>query len=353
MSKTLIFSPSSNIWGGGQIYIEQLCNFLNENKKETYIITFEPETFSCKALKMGDVSSKKNRIIESFKIAKKYKKEGFKNIILNDLASMWLAPIFRVFGFNVISLLHLYLERLSQNPLGHSFLEYQTIKFGSYFCNDVFSVNKNNIEVFGKRVKFIGNYVPNWFFEAKFQNQKEYDFILIARLAKQKNIPLFLRLLKNLNEHSKKEYKALIVGEGEEKTTVLNTIRSLNLEANVTLQNWCKREELPNVFDKGKVFVISSTHEGFATTLLEAHARGIPSISTYSAGFCSEYIEGYENKTGLSFSEGSINDIDFLNSLIKLLNEYESYKEICIKKAKIFSQENVLTPILKAIKDEN
>lgn len=349
-NKTLIYSPSHGIWGGGQIYIEQLCNYMNEGGIETYIVTSEPETFACPAKKMDNVLSKKKRFFSALELAKKYQKEGFESIILNDLSSLWLAPVFKIYGFNVVSLLHLYLQKRTENPLGHSLPEYYLLKFTSRFCDTIFSVNKNNQEVFGKeRVRFIGNYVPDWFFDVpEGENAKQYDFVLIARLSKQKNIPLFLDLLKNLNDALGRNYTALIVGEGPQKEEIESVISEKKLEESVILQGWVERKELPSVFDMGKCFVISSYHEGFATTLLEAHARGIPAIVTRSSGFCGEFIEGYNAQTGIVFEPGDLGKDRFYKDLATLIEEYKSYEESCKAKAGIFSEENVLNPIYRA-----
>ncbi len=348
-NKVLIYSPSHGIWGGGQIYIEQLCNYMNTHKVETYILTSEPETFTCPAKEMENVLSKKKRLFSAVEIAKKYKKEGFKTIILNDLSSLWLAPVFKMYGYNVVSLLHLYLQKRSENPLGHSMTEYNLLKFSSKFCDTIFSVNKNNQKVFGKEnIQFIGNYVPNWFFEVpKHEDAKTYDFILIARLSKQKNIPLFLELLRNMNDRLDREYTALIVGEGPEKEVIEDIIVTKDLKDVVKLQGWVERKELPSVYDLGKCFVISSHHEGFATTLLEAHARGIPAIVTKSSGFCGEFVDGYNDVTGIVFEPEDLSTPDFYEKMATLIDTYESYEKRCLIKAKIFSEKNVLYPICK------
>jgi len=353
MNKVLIFSPSHGIWGGGQIYIEQLCNFLNmEEDIESYIITSEPESFKCPALKMKQVLSKKYRLIEAQNIAKKYRLQGFRYIILNDLSSLWLAPIFKMYGFKVISLLHLYLQTKKENPLGHSSLEYLLLKFSSKFCDKIFSVNKDNIKVFGMQVEFIGNYVPDWFFEAPKTNKKKYDFIIIARLAKQKNIPLFLEVLANLNNKGN-NYSLLIVGEGPEKENIINKIEALRLKENVILKPWSERKDLPNIYDLGKVFVISSYHEGFPTTLLEAHARGLPAVVTKSSGFAGEFVEGYGDKTGVVFEFNDVNNQDFLGAVEKLVSDYDKYEKKSISKAKKFTEDIVLGPIKKYIKESS
>ncbi len=352
MCKTLIYSPSHGIWGGGQIYIEQLCNYMNYNNVETYIITSEPKSFSCFSKKMENVLSKKRRLFSAINIAKVYKNEGFKTIILNDLSSLWLAPIFKMYGYNVISLLHLYLQKRSENLLGHSLFEYYLLKFSSIYCNTIFSVNKNNQKVFGEeKVQFIGNYVPDWFFNLVRNNEvKKYDFILIARLSKQKNIPLFLALLKNMNKILDREYTALIIGEGPEKENIENIIIKENIEKYVQIEDWVDRKKLPSIYDLGKCFVISSHHEGFATTLLEAHARGLPAIVTKSSGFCGEFVYGYDDVTGMVFEPKDLDNSDFYEKLSTLIDNYGEYKEKCLKKAKIFSEHNVLNPILQAVK---
>ena len=348
MKKCLIFSPSYKIWGGGQIYIEQLNNFLIKKGVESYILTAEPESFNTQTKKMNIVRSKKTRLLEAIKIAKKYKKKNFKNIILNDLSSLWLSPIFKFYGFNVISLLHLYLQKKSKNPLGHNIIEYYLQIYSSKFCDYIFSVNKNNIEVFGDRVKFIGNYVPDWFFKCPKKNKKLYDFIIIARLAKQKNIPLFLEVLHNLNKRGH-NCNLLIIGEGPEKNNILKRICELNLGKYVQIESWAKRENLPSKYDLGKIFVISSFHEGFATTLLEAHSRGLPAIVTKSSGFCGEFVEGYNAKTGIVFQPQDLKNEDFYNQLINLVKNYRKFETLCIEKAKIFSEEKVLNPIYKVL----
>lgn len=349
-NKIIIYSPSHGIWGGGQIYIEQLCHYMNTHDAETYILTSEPETFTCPTKKMDNVLSKKKRFFSSVKIAKKYKAEGFKTIILNDLSSMWLAPMFKMYGYNVVSLLHMYLQKRAVSELGHSVLEYNVLKFSSKFCNTIFSVNKNNQKVFGvNKVQFIGNYVPEWFFDVK-QNRdaKKYDFILISRFSKEKNIPLFLELLKHMNEHSDKTYTAMIVGEGPEKEHILNLVVEKGMDRYIEIQNWVNRKDLPSVYDKGKCFVISSLFEGFATTLLEAHARGLPAVVTKSSGFCGEFVEGYEDVTGMVFEPEDIKRENIYHELADLISHYETYEEKCLTKAKIFSEDNVLSPILKA-----
>lgn len=348
--KVLIYSAAhTNVWGGGQIYIEQLCVYMNANGVETYILTSNPESFACPTMPMPIAHPKYKRLTHAFSVAKRYRDEGFERIILNDLPSLWLAPIFKAYGYRVISLLHLYLRRREGKGLGHRFLPYHLLRLTSRFCDAIFSVNRDNAAVFGKqRVTFAGNYVPEWFFAAPREEEKTYDFILIARFSVEKNLPLFLELLYRLNRQGDRRFNALLVGKGPEKGRIEERIDALGLSESVTIREWVERRQLPAVYDLGRCFVISSYHEGFATTLLEAHARGVPAIVTRSSGFCGSFVEGYNSETGLVFAPEDLENEAFLAQVTRLIDGYEAYAVACKQKAKQFSEAKVLGPIMEA-----
>ena len=109
--KFCIYSPSERIWGGGQIYIENLCRYLNSQGTSAKIMTSEPESFSCPTITMASVARKSDRLKGAFTAAEFLKSEGASVVVLNDLSSLWLAPIFRFYGLKVVSLLHLYLQK--------------------------------------------------------------------------------------------------------------------------------------------------------------------------------------------------------------------------------------------------
>jgi len=184
-SKFLIYSSSCAQWGGGHIYIENLCKYIKQSGYNVKMLTSIPSQFRCKTDKLKLSCRKIGRFLESFYVAYKYKKSNYKIIILNDLESIWLAPIFYIFGYKVYSLLHLYLMLGDGNGVGHKRWQYSLILFSSKWVNKIFSVNKDNIDVFGeKRTIFVGNYLSSWFFEKDVYPKKEYDFLLIARFSK-------------------------------------------------------------------------------------------------------------------------------------------------------------------------
>lgn len=343
-----IYSPSEKIWGGGQIYIENLCRYMNEQDVATVIATSEPDTFSCPTIAMDSVASKAKRLSSSLSLAKTLKRFNIKVIVLNDLSSLWLAPIFRLQGFKVISLLHLYLQKKNAAGLGHSDAEYNLLRFSSRFCDKVFSVNKENIQAFPVEVEFVGNFISPWFFDDS-KVAKKYDLGIVSRLSSEKNFPLFIDLIQRINAQSTEPIKALILGRGEEKENILSTIEQAGLQDNIDLQDWVDRKDLPAIYDSIKCFAITSHHEGFATTLLEAHARGVPAITTKSAGFCAEFIEGFGDATGVSFIPEDVKSLSFQQQVLFLIERSNDYHDNCINKAQLFDEDKVLGKITQQI----
>lgn len=347
--RVCVYSPSEKIWGGGQIYIDNLCRYLNRNGMEAVISTSEPDSFTSPTIRMPSVSRKKDRLSKAPKLAQDLKGRGVEVIVLNDLSSLWLAPIFRFYGLKVVSLLHLYLQRQNKAGLGHGWLEFHTLRMASRFAHRVYSVNKDNQHSFPVPVEFVGNFISPWFFNASGSDEKRYDLGLIARLSAEKNIPLFVRLLAKLNDVSERPITGLIVGKGEEEALVRHEIDRLGMQELIAVRPWVDRQDLPSVYDQLRCFAITSHHEGFATTMLEAHARGIPAITTHCAGYCAEFVKGVNPVTGIAFDPLDAESETFIHGLIDLIENSDSYREACRLKAKQFTEERVLGHIQAGI----
>lgn len=260
-----------------------------------------------------------------------------------------MAPIFRYFGLKVIALLHLYLQKKNSLGFGHGWFEYHLLRIISRFCHDILSVNKDNQHVFPGSVTFIGNFISPWFLNMSSQEIKRYDLGLIARLSPQKDVKLFVRLVKNLNDFMERPIFALIVGKGEDQEVVRQEINHLGLQKTIEMLPWINRHELPIVYDRIRCFAITSHHEGFATTLLEAHARGVPAITTRRSGYCAEFVEGLDQPTGLVFTPADVDSFSFLNKVAELIENSASSYEDCRVKAQKFSEERVLGAIRNSI----
>lgn len=113
-------------------------------------------------------------------------------------------------------------------------------------------------------------------------------FILsVGRLTKQKDYSTLIKAFSIVKNYF--DIKLLILGEGEERASLENLIRNLNLEKYVFLPGFISNPY--PIFKKAKLFVLSSAWEGLPTALIEAMAFGIPVVSTDCPGGSKEILE--------------------------------------------------------------
>ena len=131
-----------------------------------------------------------------------------------------------------------------------------------------------------------------------------------------KGLNILLRALKNLHDGGTKDFKLVIVGDGELKSDYQNTAHSFNIAENVIFAGGVNNAELPDYYNLADIFVLPSIDksEAFGLVLLEAAACGKPLIASDLAGV--RTIAGSEG--GLLAKPGDAND---LSEKIKLLIE--------------------------------
>ena len=99
----------------------------------------------------------------------------------------------------------------------------------------------------------------------------------VSRLVPQKNIPLLLGALKELNSQDSPEFNLTIVGSGPLKTELQSLSADLGIEELVTWKG--QLQDVLPFYRSLNVFVLPSDYEGFGLVLLEAMSQGIPVIA--------------------------------------------------------------------------
>jgi glycosyltransferase involved in cell wall biosynthesis len=348
----IIYTTSDEIWGGGQIYVTALCNFLNKSGIVASVYTSRPDMFQCRTVSISRVRSKWRRLLSASIIARQASKNGVKLVILDDLSSLWLAPVFRLFAIKVVSLLHLELRRDKERNVGHNLLEFHLLRLCSFAANRVLSVGTKNQTVLPCNVDFVGNFVPDWFFNQDAAISSEFNLGLISRFSSEKNLPLFLDLVSRLKEVAPHPIRVLMVGDGPELEWLTSEVSERKLNEVIQIQPWTQRAKLPEIYQKIGALVITSNHEGFPTTVLEAHAQGIPVISALSAGFAPSFILHEKPETGLVFEPQDLSSDTFLIRVLSLTARDEIMVKSCRQKARRFSESNVLGLIRDVIRSE-
>lgn len=99
----------------------------------------------------------------------------------------------------------------------------------------------------------------------------------VSRLVTQKNIPLLLRVLKDLNSQDSSRYQLTIVGSGPLKRELESLSETLGVKEAVCWKG--QLQDTASFYRSLDFFVFTSDYEGFGLVLLEAMSQGIPVIA--------------------------------------------------------------------------
>lgn len=166
----------------------------------------------------------------------------------------------------------------------------------------------------------------------KFENK---IFLTVGRLTEEKGYDLLLGAWQ-LFEKQNKEWKLLIVGDGEKKENLFKLREQLKLK-NVEFVG--KVNDVENYYKNSSCYILSSRHEGFPMVILEAESFGLPIISFDCKTGPKEMI--LNNDNGYLINNGDIKllskkMLDFVNDKEKAYkmskSSIEKVKKLSIKK---------------------
>ena len=152
----------------------------------------------------------------------------------------------------------------------------------------------------------------------------------VGRLVKQKDFSTLIKAFSVLRK--KRLCKLLIVGEGEERRSLTNLIKELDIEDDVKLIGFV---ENPHPYMRlADLFVLSSAWEGFGNVLVEAMSYGTPVISTNCFSGPDEILKGGE--IGALIEVGDING---MASEMEYALDVPQDKAVLVDRASYFSEQ--------------
>ena len=154
--------------------------------------------------------------------------------------------------------------------------------------------------------------------ESEQKNKDSYEFLIVSRLVRQKNIDLVLKSLSVVKEKYSVDFQLNIVGEGPEYKNIINIIEKLNLKECVNLVGSKHGEELKHFYKTSNYFLQISTYEGMPHSVLEAMNYGLTVIISDFGGN-SELLEN--NKYGYLVDTFEVEGI--ANTIYQALNDDE------------------------------
>jgi glycosyltransferase involved in cell wall biosynthesis len=153
-----------------------------------------------------------------------------------------------------------------------------------------------------------------------FWRKHESVVLSVGRLHPVKNHVFLIQACHSLRKTGVR-FRCLIAGDGEERTKLERLIRRLDLQNQVTLLRHVPREQLPALYSRADVVVLTSSSEGIPLTLMEAMAMeklvlapaitGIPELITEGeTGFLYPSCSGEEFVKKLQFLIHAGNSLD-------------------------------------------
>ena len=154
--------------------------------------------------------------------------------------------------------------------------------------------------------------------ENKKTNKDSYDFLIVSRLVRQKNIDLVLKSLSVVKEKYSVNFNLNIVGEGPEYKNIINLIEQLKLKECVNLVGSKHGEELNQFYKTSNYFLQISTYEGMPHSVLEAMNYGLTVIISNFGGNAELLLN---NKYGYLVDSFEVKEI--ANTIYQALNDAE------------------------------
>ncbi|GIN69621.1 hypothetical protein J14TS2_00960 [Bacillus sp. J14TS2] len=170
----------------------------------------------------------------------------------------------------------------------------------------------------------------------------DLTLLFIGTLNKNKNIKT---VVYSCHELIKRGYniKLNIIGNGPMEQEVKNLCEKLNIYRDTVFHGYINdKSYISSIMDKSDIFIMPSIKETFGLTYIEAMSRGLPVL--YSSG---QGIDGFfeEGKIGYSVDPYNINSI--VDSIHKIVNEYDTMSVNCIELSKQFNWKSISEDYIK------
>lgn len=138
-----------------------------------------------------------------------------------------------------------------------------------------------------EKLRVIPNYINTQLFTPRKSVDRYTDrIVFVGRLNKEKNLSHLIEAITKTN------LTLDIYGQGDIRTELEEQAKKLN--AKVNFMGTVPNDELPNILNRYRYFILPSFYEGMPKSLLEALACGLVCIGTNSGGI-SEIIEDGTN----------------------------------------------------------
>ena len=167
--------------------------------------------------------------------------------------------------------------------------------------------------------------------------------LFAGRFLYQKGLERMLAAWKIIVD-KKSDWTLKLVGEGEQKETLVNQCKRLGIENNVIFEG--TTQNMVNEYCNSSIFFLTSRFEGFGLVLAEAMQCGVPCVSFDCPHGPADIIDNEEN--GILVENGNIEA--FADAVLKLIDDEElriKMGKAAIEKAKSYLPETIMPQWIK------
>ena len=161
--------------------------------------------------------------------------------------------------------------------------------------------------------------VDNSLFDNLPKNQREFTVMFSGQIIDRK-LPLFFADVAIELNRTLSGFKALIVGDGDQREQMIDKLKQNNVDFEFT--GFLDQKVLPKYYSKAKLFLFTTKHDEWGIVANEACASGTPVITSVDAGAANDLIIHNVN--------GYILPIDvniWVSHILKLLRNEKLFSE--------------------------
>ena len=173
-------------------------------------------------------------------------------------------------------------------------------------------------------------------------NKDNIVLTYVAELNKNKNQILLLKAIQELIKENK-EYRLILVGDGDKRQEYEEYILQHNLEEYVKILG--RREDIPQILNITDIYVASSLREGLPVNILEAMYMDLPIIATDNRGHRELIKDDYNGCIINNNTKKLKNKIVLLTEDKSICDRFKIITEKDIKKYKLERVREVLKEI--------
>ena len=159
---------------------------------------------------------------------------------------------------------------------------------------DEFGIDQDKIELIPNGID------PGMFSPAPHPNGDERTVLFIGRLVPGKGAHFLIEAAHILRERYP-DLKFVLVGDGPGKPEIENLIARYGLQESVSLRDFSRYDEMPDIYRRSSIFVLPSLYEGVPRTMLEAMSCGLPVIISDFP-----HLKDIVQNAGLMFPKGDV-----------------------------------------------